>query len=264
MALLLSACIRGGFDGQPLDMAQAQELTSPSDFQVHEGPSVTDGLLVDRGNIGGDVEHPPPTTLLMADDFDDSELNEEKWWSYTDVGTSFLQEGGHLSFVLPANDTNCTVVKGCYTGIGSWQRFSFVNTRVQVEAVQITNEVLEADTGLYITVIEAGEVIGTYGVFVTEQSINFGYQPLSTKVWDLINISYDSTNHRFWRIAHQESDNTIRFLTSPDGTRWTTARIMQNQVDLGEVEFSIEAGIWAAVPQYSATFDNFRAEHVAP
>jgi hypothetical protein len=211
-------------------------------------------------------QHGGPT-LLLADNFDDDRLDTDLWWLYANKCPKPAEQNERLTISLPANtpDNHCLVQDACYAGIGSMQYFSFVNASVQVEVVQVITAGSKGDQGLYAYVGPSQNQVGMYGIYYANGRLVSGYLPAGSESWDKVLTTYDATSHRHWRISHDPGHNTIRFWASKDGASWKPLHSMPNKVDLSQVGFSMEAGVWASVPSPGqGVFDNFRAERLGP
>jgi hypothetical protein len=74
-------------------------------------------------------------------------------------------------------------------------------------------------------------------------------------------IAYNAAQHRFWRIRHDPTSDSIVFETSSDGQTWTVQRTVARQLVITAMRAEISAGTWQALTAPGmAVFDNFRLE----
>jgi hypothetical protein len=78
-------------------------------------------------------------------------------------------------------------------------------------------------------------------------------------------VTFNATQHRFWRIRHDQSTDSILFETSTNGQAWTVRRTVARQLPITSLRAEISAGTWQAVgAPGTAIFDNFRLESNNP
>ncbi len=76
-------------------------------------------------------------------------------------------------------------------------------------------------------------------------------------------LTYDTTNHKWWRI--RESGGNILWDTSPDGITWTNRRSLANPFVITAMKMQIGAGTFAAQASPGTfTFDEFNTLPAAP
>ena len=74
-----------------------------------------------------------------------------------------------------------------------------------------------------------------------------------------LSIAYSPTQHRFWRIRHNTSGDTIVFETSADGQSWVAQRTIQRHLSTSALKIELSAGTWRAETNPgTAIFDNLR------
>ncbi|MGH9903593.1 MAG: hypothetical protein ACRD68_17440, partial [Pyrinomonadaceae bacterium] len=72
---------------------------------------------------------------------------------------------------------------------------------------------------------------------------------------------YSSPTHRFFRLRHDSSTDTLIWETSPDGSAWTTRHTMARPISLTAVRVELVAGSDGAITTQApgkAIFDNFQ------
>ena len=79
-------------------------------------------------------------------------------------------------------------------------------------------------------------------------------------------IPYDSGAHRWWRIRHVQSGDTIRFDTSPDGIAWTQRHsISRGALNISAGKVNLSAGTWNSQSTPGlARFDNLSWHPLVP
>jgi hypothetical protein len=206
----------------------------------------------------------PSETVLLADDFNDGSLNTANWQAnnlfsgFTDasvpvIETQFLEIGP-----LKQNFGGSH-----YNGIKSATSYNFTGGYCQFQLVQAPNALTTAD--VFFTV--GLTVDNMYRMYVEAGSLVVQRKIGGVKT-NVVTITFDSTNHAFWRIRHDAGSGNVVFETAPanSGTpgswtqlyaeAWNTAA-----VPLSAVSFELKAGTWQAESNNPGTvkFDNFKA-----
>jgi hypothetical protein len=200
-------------------------------------------------------------TPVLTDDFNDNTLDLAKWNPGTiqgaiytgppawDASIPVLERNQRLEISPRAN-----VSGDHYNGYVSVAGWNLTNARASVEVIQAatggsTNTQLALcldSQNFYMTSVEAGQLR-------FEQVVN-GSRSTSS-------INYNATQHRFWRIRHEPSTDSIIFETSSDGQSWTIRRTVARQLSISSLRAEISAGTWEAISSPGiALFDNFKLE----
>lgn len=81
-----------------------------------------------------------------------------------------------------------------------------------------------------------------------------------------VSIPYDSGVHRWWRIRHVASGDTIRFETSPDGIAWTQRHsVSRGSLNITTGKLNLSAGTWNSQSTPGrAIFDNLSWHPLVP
>jgi hypothetical protein len=61
---------------------------------------------------------------------------------------------------------------------------------------------------------------------------------------DQLIIPYNPGSHRFWRVRHVQTTNTVVFETSGNGTGWTTQKTVNVGFSLTGLKFQLHAGAY--------------------
>lgn len=190
---------------------------------------------------------PLPTALV--DDFNDNSRDAAKW----DIGllngtpdtNVVVSETSQQLRITPRTSFAGTA----YRGYVSVNTFDLTNNSVSVEVVQATNVATSADTELKV-----GTASQRYSI-AEEGGVLYFCDPIGGCS---VSVPYSSTTHRWWRIRHQASDDTIKFDTSSDNSLWTQRRSLTRNMTITAVKFQLSAGTYESVASPGmAIFDNF-------
>ena len=209
----------------------------------------------------------PAGTSGFTDDFNDNAVDPAKW-TYGTIQGAIYSGPSAWDATVPVLERNqrleisprSGVTGDHYNGYVSVATWSLSNARATVELVQAasggttnTELALCVDSRNFLMIsIESG-------VLRFEQVVNGVRSTTST--------TYNSTQHRFWRIRHDSLADSINFETSSDGLAWIVRRTVVRQLPLGALKVEISAGTWQGVSSPgTAIFDNFNllANSTAP
>jgi hypothetical protein len=203
-------------------------------------------------------------TVLLADDFNDASLNQSKWLAnnlfsgFTD-STVAINETTTLGIGPLKQNTDGSH----YNGIRSVSSFDFTGAYAYAQIVQAPNALTAADAFYTIGL----NVDNCYRMYLESGNLILQKKIGGAKT-TMLTVTFNSTNHAFWRIRHDAISGQIVFETAPNnaGTpgswtmlyaeSWNTAA-----VPLNSVIFELKAGTWrieGANPG-SVSFDNFKA-----
>jgi len=119
-------------------------------------------------------------------------------------------------------------------------------------------EILQATSGTANTIFAIGTDHDNWYGFVVESGKLFMQGKVNGRK-NSTNIPYSFSQHRFWRLRHDESANQILWETSSDGQTWTVRRSMTPEFVITEIQIHLGAGTYVreTFPGF-AVFDNFR------
>jgi hypothetical protein len=189
----------------------------------------------------------------FTDDFNDNARDTAKWTIATMHDTNFnsqvqvAEQSQQLQITTPAN------VLG-YSGYVTASTKDFTNSRTSVEVVQTVG--LGNDT-VFALGIDSNN---RYRFVVENGNLYFQYKA-GGGASNSTSVTYNATQHRFWRFRHDTSLDQIIFETSADGTTWTTQRAVARQFANTAIKVELSSGSWALrSTATTAIFDNFRLE----
>jgi len=207
---------------------------------------------------------PGGETLLLTDDFNDASLDQSKWLpnnlfsGFTD-STVAINETTTLGIGPLKQNTDGSH----YNGIRSISSYDFTGAYAYVQLTQAPNALTAADAFYTIGL----NVDNCYRMYVESGNLILQKKIGGAKT-TMLTVTFNSTNHAFWRIRHDAISGQIVFEAAPNnaGTpgawtmlyseAWNTAA-----VPLNSVIFELKAGTWrieGANPG-SVAFDNFKA-----
>lgn len=195
------------------------------------------------------------TGPLLTDDFNDNYMDSTKWTisllnkdsSQFDPNVTVIEQNGQLQITPIANATG-----NHYSGYVSTQTWDMTGLEVSVEAAQVTN-------GPGMSFVIGSDYNNWYRIAYSAGSLLFESQVGGQR--NTASITYDSVQHRFWRMRHEISDDRIIFETSPNRTDWTVQATSTRQFDITALRIELSAGTYQewANPG-TAIFDNLRLE----
>jgi acid phosphatase len=207
---------------------------------------------------------PGGETVLLADDFNDASLNTSKWLAnnlysgFTD-STVAINETTTLAVGPLKQNTDGSH----YNGIRSLTSFDFTNGYSYVQLVQGPNPLTTADAFFTIGL----NVDNCYRMYLESGNLILQKKIGGAKS-TMLTVTFNSTNHAFWRIRHDAVSGQVVFEAAPSnaGTPgaftvlysepWNTS-----SVPLSAVTFELKGGTWrieGATPG-TVIFDNFKA-----
>jgi len=207
---------------------------------------------------------PAGETILLADDFNDSSINTTKWVAnnlfsgFTDSTVSIVETQS-----LDIGPLKQNLSGSHYNGIRSGIAYDFTGGYAYVQIAQTPNSNTTADAFYTIGL----NVDNCYRMYVEAGNLVVQSKLGGTKR-TLLTVSFNSTNHAFWRIRHDAASGNVVFETAPANgdtpgvwtliysEAWNTAA-----VPLSSVSFELKAGIWTTEVNVPGTvrFDNFKA-----
>lgn len=186
-----------------------------------------------------------PTVYSIQDTFNDNSTNTSIWnGNFNGSGNVMSETGGRLQIQLGGTS-------GSYSAYARTTSFDLTGSSVYVQAPTTFSNALTS-TQMYIKLeIDATNflIIGKYGANLYAQKQVAGVDTV------LNSISYNTTNHAWWRIS--EYSGTLYFETSTDGTTWLTQYSFANPFAVTALKVSLGAGTFAAQSSSTVEFDNF-------
>jgi glucose/arabinose dehydrogenase len=202
-----------------------------------------------------------PGAVSLSDDFNDNALDTSKWTFGTIQGAIYsgptawdsaipvLERNQRLEIAPRAN-----VGGDHYNGYVSATGWNLTNSRASVELIQ------PASGGSTNTEL-ALCLNSTNFLMISIESGQLRFEQVVNSMRSTTSIGYNATQHRFWRIRHDPSTDSIVFETSPDSQAWTIRRTVVRQLAITSMKVEIGAGTWEALSTPgTAIFDNFKLE----
>jgi acid phosphatase len=207
---------------------------------------------------------PGGETVLLADDFNDASLNTSKWQpndlfsGFTDPTVALTETQTFAIGPLKQNTDGSH-----YNGIRSVGSFDFTGGYAYVQLVQAANALTAGDAfySLGLNVDNCYRMYVSAGNLTLQKKIGGGKSTMLT-------VTFNATNHAFWRIRHDAISGQIVFETAPANAgapgAWTQLYAETwntSAVPLSSVLFELKAGTWRSEGNNPGTviFDNFKA-----
>lgn len=191
--------------------------------------------------------------LTLKDDFNDNSLDAKKWSvamlgsAVSDPNVSVNEQNQRLE-IVPLSNT-----AGAHSnGYSSASPIDLTNERASVEVVQATN------TSSYANTVFSLASDDGFCRFLTEHGLLYMEQYANGTTTGATPITYSPTAHRFWRIRHAPSSDTIYWETSADNSTWTVRYSAPRAINITKLSADLYARTWQ--PESSpgtAIFDNF-------
>lgn len=138
-----------------------------------------------------------------------------------------------------------------YSGYLTMSPRDMTSSHARVEVVQTTDN--SADT-----IFAVGQDSNNWYGFVEEGGKLYLQMKVAGKK-NSTNVDYSRTEHRFWRLRHEATENLMLWETSPDGATWTILRSEAPQVPLASLYIYLGAGTYLVEGSPGvAIFDNFK------
>jgi hypothetical protein len=181
----------------------------------------------------------------LVDNFNDNATDTTKWAPFGPV-----QEVNQRLEIRPGS--NVANNFGGYTSLSTYDlRFNSAKVEV-VQALRGGGTELRATTG---TTLDTGD---TVQFSIENASYIYAYRRVGGVWTQLATGLYDPVAHRWLRL--QESNGTMYYQVSPDGTQWTDFARVPTPFAVSAVRLIIAAGTYQATPSPGvAVFENFNA-----
>src|SRR5918996_612161 len=200
---------------------------------------------------------------IVSDDFNDNSIDTAKW-NPNDLFSGFTNTNvpiAETSQRLEIGPLLQNVSGSSYRGMRTVNTYSFSDSYSFVELVQAPASNTNADAMFTV----GTSVTAYYRIAVTAGSLK-GVRNIGGVKTTLFSITYDSTNHRFWRIRHT-STGAVTLDTAPGSSgvpgTWTQqySEIWSSSISTSGIIFEIKGGtsqVEANAPG-KVIFDNFHA-----
>jgi hypothetical protein len=217
---------------------------------------------------------PTPTplteTILLEDNFNDDSIDFGKWSTnnlfsgFTDSSVPTVEVAQRLQIGALAQ----VQLGSHYNGIRSANTYDFTGAYSFVEVVQAPASSTKADAMLTI----GRDIYNFYRMYVEEGTVICQSKIAGTKR-NLFTFAYNPTEHRYWRIRHDQSSGNVMFETAPDNSgvpgSWTLRYFEPwnvGSIPLNTILFELKAGTWQIELNAPGVvvFDNFRVARPGP
>src|SRR2546423_3255431 len=193
------------------------------------------------------------STIIFSDDFNDNVQDTARW----NLGVLSQPSSAFDSKVVVKEqnqELEITPRAGAsgqhYNGYVSVQTYNLTGRRATVEARQVPNGAALADLAVGID--------GNNWYRIATQSGQIFFQDTVGGAKHSTGITYNATQHHYWRIRHNGATDQILFETSSDNVNWTTQRAVARQFSISALRVELDAGTSGAVnAPGTAKFDNF-------
>lgn len=119
-------------------------------------------------------------------------------------------------------------------------------------------EVVQATENTADTIFAVGQDSNNWYGFVKEGDKLYLQMKVAGKK-NSENVTFDPTEHRFWRLRHEATENLMLWETSADGTTWAILRSVQPEIPLTSLYVYVGAGTYIVEgTPGKAVFDNFK------
>ncbi len=217
-----------------------------------------------NGTLTNGFTYSTPETVIVSDDFNDNSLDTNKW-----VNNNLFS--GFTNTNVPIAETSQRLEIGpllqnvsgsSYRGIRTVNTYDFTGAYSYVELVQAP----ATNTGADAMFTVGNSVTAYYRIFESAGNL-IGQRNIGGTKTTLFSITYDSTNHRFWRIRHDSATNSVTLDTAPGSSgvpgtwvqRYTEG--WNSSISTTGIIFEVKGGTSQveANPPGKVIFDNFKA-----
>src|SRR3990172_9033461 len=184
------------------------------------------------------------------DNFNDNSQNTILWDKdsfLTNNQSVTVSESNYKLTITPLSSTAGVN----YNGYLSKTLYNFTDEEIFIKVLEVTQGT--ADTQLIIGSDNNNCIKFEYENDLLYFTRVIGGTPSQTS------LTYNSTDHLWWRIRHTSDDDTFRWDTSPDGVVWTQRRTLsRSTLTITATKVNISAGTYESVSTPGqAVFDNF-------
>lgn len=189
-----------------------------------------------------------PIVPEFSDDFNDNSLSTVKW-SVLDPNSpaAVSEQNQQLQIAVPGSTST-------YNGVISVGTYSMEGKMVQLEVPQVVSQAGWVENALMIQKNASNYFLINVG------ASNLLFRSMVNGANDQLIITYNPASHRFWRIRHDQTANTIAFETSGNGTGWTTQKTVNVGFALTGLKFQLHAGAYGTgnANPGAAKYDDFK------
>jgi len=164
-----------------------------------------------NGTLTNGFTYTASETVIVSDDFNDNSLDTAKW--DTNLFSGFTNTSVPLaetSQQLEIGPLLQNVSGSSYRGIRTANTYNFAGSYSYVELVQAPASNTNADA-----MFPVGNSVTAYYRISEEGGTLFGVRNIGGTKTTLFSTTYNSTNHRFWRIRHDSTTGNVTLDTAP-------------------------------------------------
>jgi hypothetical protein len=193
----------------------------------------------------------------FGDNFNDNVMDTSKWYkgvlnvpqSAYNPNVTVLEQNQRLEITPVANTSVWS-----HNGYVSVATYDFTGARASVQVPQVPTG------GTAYAIFTVGiDSDNWYRIATSAGQIKF--QDTVNGVKNSTILTYNATQHKYWRIRHNSATDTVDFLTSSDGKAWTTQRSVARQLSVTALHIELDAGTFEPVSNPGkAIFDDLRFE----
>ena len=148
----------------------------------------------------------------FSDDFNDNSFDTGKWSPSMGTGFSFAETNSQLEISTTTSGDGAGIVFSLST-------YSIADKSVTWELPTAPLNGVDTTVRVFCIVINGSNHY--VGFELENTTINFRYNDGTNNDTSL---TYNSTDHRWLRLVHSTGSNNMLWMTSPDGSTWTTRR----------------------------------------
>ena len=217
-----------------------------------------------NGTLSNGFTYTASETVILSDDFNDNSLDTAKWnpnnlfSGFTNTSVSIAETSQQLEIGPLLQNTSGS----SYRGISTVNSYDFTGGYAYVELVQAAASNTQGDAMFTL----GNSVTAYYRIYVSGGTL-FGLRNIGGTKTTLFSTTYNSTNHRFLRIRHDSTTNSVTLDTAPGtsgvpGT-WTQqyTETWNSSISTTGILFEVKGGTFQAETNApgKVIFDNFKA-----
>jgi len=217
-----------------------------------------------NGTLSNGFTYTASETVILSDDFNDNSLDTAKWnpnnlfSGFTNTSVSIAETSQQLEIGPLLQNTSGS----SYRGISTVNSYDFTGGYAYVELVQAAASNTQGDAMFTL----GNSVTAYYRIYVSGGTL-FGLRNIGGTKTTLFSTAYNSTNHRFLRIRHDSTTNSVTLDTAPGtsgvpGT-WTQqyTETWNSSISTTGILFEVKGGTFQAETNApgKVIFDNFKA-----
>jgi len=193
------------------------------------------------------AEMPFPASL--ADDFNDNSTDAAKWSIVKTASATVTEQNNRLEIVAPNGHNGSYQSVSLYDLTNRFLSLELVSVTPAGQGRQQLRVEIDADN-YYSLQVYPGPPTGDFRA--VERTGGGSAVTRAT-------VAFNAATHRFWRIRHQTSDDTIYWDYSADGVAWTNFTSLLRTFAVTALKVVIENQSFGPDGTVTAYFDNFNS-----